>query len=186
MIDQSPSNPRDMPENPGASQGERAGWAVILIFACLALGFAASAAEYERIVATGERHHAELLAAECSIAEGQLEDLGKFLADPHTRFIPLTRSGGFASSAAMIAWNPPDGHGYFFCDDLPVLAGDHQYEVWALHGMDEPLKIGAFDARAGTSVYPLRAMAMTGKMRLEITAGPRSVQNSAVFAGEIE
>ena len=48
----------------------------------------------------------ELLATECSNAEGQLEDLGKFLADPHTQLIPLTRSGGFAANRAMIAWNP--------------------------------------------------------------------------------
>lgn len=166
---------------------EPSGWPVVLVFACVALGFTAAAAEYERVAATTERNHAELLATECSVAEGKLEDLGKFLADPHTRLITLARSGSFAGNTAMVAWNSVEGHGYFFCDDLPTLDADSGYEVWALRASGEPVRIAILDAKAGASVYPLRGLqTMSGKMRLEITAGPRLPDKSPVFAGDIE
>jgi len=172
---------------PPSNQPQNAGWSVILIFACVALGFTASAADYERIAATGERNHAELLATECSSAEGQLEDLGKFLADPHTHLIPLTRSGELAVNPAVIAWNTVDRRGYFLCDDLPVLDAGRGYELWALRAMSDPVKLATLDAKPGLSVYPFRDWAgMSGKMRLEITAGPRSVEKNPVFAGDIE
>jgi hypothetical protein len=163
------------------------GWSIVLVFACVALGFTASAADYERIVATSERNHAELLGTECSAVEGKIEDLGKFLADPNTRLIPLAGSGEFAANPAAIAWNAVEQHGYFLCDDLPVLDSGRGYELWALHGMNDPVKVAIWDVKPGASVYPFRVWEpMAGKIRLEITAGPRSVEKSPVFAGEIE
>jgi hypothetical protein len=163
------------------------GWLLILILACVALGFTASATEYERVAASNERNHAELLATECSAVEGHLEDLGKFLADPHTRLFPLMGSEEFARNYAVIAWNTSEQKGYFMCDNLPVRDAGSGYEIWALHGNDEPLKVTTIDAKPGASVYPFRtSQGKTGKMRLEVTAGPRSLENSPVFAGEIE
>jgi hypothetical protein len=168
-------------------QTQRSGWSIVLIFACVALGFTASAADFERIVASRERNEAELLATECSTAEGKLEDLGKYLADPNTRLISLTRSGEYAARPAVIAWNSPQRQGYFLCDDLPVLDAGEGYELWALSGSDDPVKVATIDARPGDSVYPFRIWQTTaGKLRLEITAGSRSQEKSPVFAGEIE
>jgi hypothetical protein len=170
-----------------SNQANGTGWSIILVFACVALGFTASAADYERIAATSERNQRELLATECSAVEGQLEDLGKFLADPHTRLIPLAGSGEFAADPAAIAWNAVERHGYFLCDDLPVLDSGRGYELWASQGMDDPVKVAMWDIKPGASVYPFRFwQPIAGKVRLEITAGPRSAQKSPVFAGEIE
>jgi hypothetical protein len=170
-----------------SNQSNGTGWSIILVFACVALGFTASAADYERIVATSERNQRELLATECSAVEGQLEDLGKFLANPHTRLIPLAGSGEFAADPAAIAWNAVERHGYFLCDDLPVLDAGSGYELWALQGMAEPVKIEMWNTKPGISVYPFRFwQPIAGKMRLEVTAGPRSVQKNPFFAGEIE
>jgi len=177
-------------------------WPVILIFACAALGFTASMVDYERSVARSERDRAEMLATECSLAQSQLEDLGKFLSDPGTRLIPLTGSGAFGSSTASIAWNMAGGHGYLVCDSLPVLDAGRGYEIWALQGGDDPVKLVTVDARPGLSIYPLRLSEMnlsrgnfsrgnfsgtnSGKMRVEITAGPRAEDKTPIFAGEIE
>ena len=122
-----------------SNQPHGTGWSIVLVFACVALGFTASAADYERIVANSERNQAGLLGTECSAVEGQIEDLGKFLADPNTRLIPLVGSGEFAAAPAAIAWNSVQRHGYFLCDDLPVLDSGRGYELWALHGMDDPV-----------------------------------------------
>jgi hypothetical protein len=170
-----------------SDQPHSTGWSIIFVFACVALGFTASAADYERIVATSERNQAGLLGTECSAVEGQIEDLGKFLADPNTRLIPLVGSGEFAAAPAAIAWNSVQRHGYFLCDDLPVLDSGRGYELWARHGMDDAVKVAGWDAKPGASVYPFRVWEPTaGKMRLEITAGPRSGEKSPAFAGEIE
>jgi hypothetical protein len=181
------TGPREQPGITASNQPHGTGWSIILVFACVALGFTASAADYERIVATSERDHAGLVATECSAVEGQIEDLGKFLADPNTRLIPLAGSSEFAAAPAAIAWNSVERRGYFLCDDLPILDTGRGYELWALHGMDDPVKIAMWDSKPGTSVYPFRVwQPTTGKTRLEITAGPRSSQKGPVFAGEIE
>jgi hypothetical protein len=184
-VSSGPVSSRSVSSGPGGGNGT--GWSLILIFACVALGFTASAADYERIAATGERNHAELLATECSSVEGQLEDLGKFLADPQTRLISMTRQTGFAASPGVIAWNTAQGHGYFLCDGLPILNAGHGYELWAIQGTNDPVKLATFDAKPGISVYPLEdEQGMSGKMRLELTAGPRSMEKNPVFAGDIE
>ena len=181
------SGPRARQAISASNQAHSTGWPVVLVFSCIALGFTASAADYERIAANSERNHAELLATECSNAEGQLEDLGKFLADPHTQLVPLTRSGRFAANPAMIAWNPVERHGYFLCDHLPVFDAGQGYQLWALRGMDDPAKLATLDAKPGISVYPFRLwQGMVGKMRLEITAGARLADKSPAFAGDIE
>jgi len=185
MIDSMNSGSVNEKENAGAASGS--GWSLILIFACVALGFTAAAAEYERAAATSERNHAEILATECSAAEGHLEDLGKFLADPHTRLFSLNGAVGFARNNAVVAWNSAMRQGYFMCDDLPIRDVGSGYEIWALHNSEAPVKVATIDAKPGASVYPFRtSQENTGKIRLEVTAGPRSVENSPVFAGEIE
>jgi hypothetical protein len=181
------TGPQEQRRISGSNQPHGTGWSIVLVFACVALGFTASAADYERIVANSERNRAGLLGTECSAVEGQIEDLGKFLADPNTRLIPLVGSGEFAAAPAAIAWNSVQRHGYFLCDDLPVLDSGRGYELWALHGADDPMNIAIWDVKPGASVFPFRVWEpTTGKMRLEITAGPRSVEKSPVFAGEIE
>jgi hypothetical protein len=165
----------------------RSGWSVVLVFACVALGFVASMAEYERINASTERNRAELLATSYSTVEGQLEDIGKFLADPHTRIISLKGSQGLSSTAAVIAWNTAQQNGYFLCDALPTLDSGTGYEIWTLHENDNPVKIATIDAKPGASVYPFRSwQSIPGKLRLEVTAGPRSAAKTPVFAGDIE
>jgi hypothetical protein len=157
----------------------------LLIFACLALGFAASAVQYERLAATSQRNRAELLATADSRTEGQLEDLGKFLSQPQTRMIRLTGPAGSSVANAAIAWNAATGRGYLLCDQLPVLDGG--YEIWLLHGHDDPVKIATLSAKAGQSVYLFQAWReMDGKIRLQITAGPRSSGKAPILAGEIE
>jgi hypothetical protein len=178
------SNPgrADRRDEPGGTS-----WAIILVFACIALGFTASAADYERIVANQERDQAGLVATECSVAEGKLEDIGKFLADPHTRLISLSGTGGFATEPAAIAWNSIEQNGYFLCDTLPAQDAGRGYELWALNGMGEPVKVADWDAKPGASVFPFKVeQPFEAKTRLEITAGPRSADKSPAFAGEIE
>jgi hypothetical protein len=163
------------------------GWAMVLVFACIALGFVASVAEYERMDASTERNRAELLATSYSTIEGQLEDIGKFLADPHTRIISLKGSQGLSSTAAVIAWNTAEQNGYFLCDALPTLDSGTGYEIWTLHENDDPVKVATINAKPGASVYPFRSwQAIPGKLRLEVTAGPRAAVKTPVFAGDIE
>jgi hypothetical protein len=167
-------------------------WPIILIFACAALGFTASMVDYERSAMRSERDRAEMLATDCALAQGQLEDLGKFLSDPGTRLIPLTGSGALGSSTASIAWNMSRGHGFLLCDSLPVLDAGSGYEIWAQQVGDGPVKLVTVDARPGMSIYPLQLSganisgANSGKMRVEITAGPRAEDKTPIFAGEIE
>jgi hypothetical protein len=159
----------------------------LLIFACLALGFAASAVQYERIAATSQRNRAELLATADSRMEGQLEDLGKLLSEPQTRMIRLTGSPGSSVANAVIAWNAAARRGYLLCDQLPVLDSGSGYELWALHGSDDPVKIATIVAKAGDSVYLFQAWReMEGKIRLQITAGPRSSGKPPILVGDIE
>lgn len=170
----------------------RTGRPITLVFACAALGFVASALQYERVVAGTERNRAELLAMAYSTAQGQLEDFGRFLSDPHTRLISLAASESVASKRAVIAWNAADRTGYFLCDDLPVLDSGTNYELWALHGSDDPVKLASIGAKPGDSIYPLGSWpvgswrGIEGKIRVEVTAGPRSVAKTPVFSGEIE
>jgi hypothetical protein len=176
-------------QRPAASPtaGGRSGWAGVLVFACLALGFAASAVQYERVAVTSQRNRAEILATADSRVEGQLEDLGKFLSDPQTRMIRLTGSAGSPVANAVIAWNTAARRGYLLCDQLPVLDSGNGYELWALHGGDEAVKIATIVAKAGDSVYLFQAWrAMDGKIRLQITAGPRSSGKPPILAGEIQ
>ena len=177
--------PDTEPGAASATHGSRLPWLSLLVLACLAMGFAASAVQYERIAATNQRNRAELLATADSRMEGQLEDLGKFLSQPQTRIIRLTGSAGSSIANAVIAWNAAAGRGYLLCDQLPVL--DCGYEIWVLHGGDDPVKIATIVAKAGDSVYLFQALgAMDGKIRLEITAGPRSSDKPPILVGEIE
>src|SRR5215469_16800728 len=80
-------------------------WTPILILTCLALGFTASAVEYERARAVGERSRASVLAADNSVAHGRMEDLGKFLSDSQTRWIRLTSPDHASALHAVVAWN---------------------------------------------------------------------------------
>jgi len=176
-------------ERPAANAAppRRSGWAGVLILACLALGFAGSAVQYERVAATSERNRAEILAAADSRTEGQLEDLGKLLSDPQTRMVRMAGLPGSSVANAVIAWNAGARRGYLLCDQLPVLDSGGGYELWALHGGDEPVKIATIVAKAGDSVYLFQAWrAMDGKIRLEITAGARSSGKAPILAGEIE
>jgi len=162
------------------------GWSLVLVVACVALGFSASAAEYERVAASSERNRAEVLATTCSTVEGQLEDIGKFMAAPHTRIVTLQPLPGMATSSAVIAWNSSQQDGYFLCDDLPVLDAGSGYEIWALHAGDDPVKVATVNAKPGASVYPFRSWAIPGKLRIEVTSGPRSAAKTPIFAGDIE
>ncbi len=167
-------------------RSHRSEWTGVLLLACLALGFAASIAEYERVMLSAERQRAEALATRSSLAEGQLEDIGKFLSDSHTRLTALHGMGS-AGNDAVVAWNSLNQDGYFFCDDLPVLEAGSGYELWALHGTDVPVKLATIHAEPGASVYPFRSWPSTpGKLRLEVTAGPRNSAGNPIFAGEIE
>jgi hypothetical protein len=132
------------------------GWTPILIFACLALGFTASAVEYERARAVGERDRANLLAADDSVVAGRIEDLGKFLADSQTRWIRLTDPQNTVGMHAVVAWNAQNQSGYLFCDQLPPLDAGTSYELWTLHGSDDPQSVAAIAPQAGASVYPFR------------------------------
>src|SRR5580658_4548372 len=118
--------------NTGENQDPRTPWAGSLILACLGLGFAASAVEFERVAATAQRNRANTLAAVDSVYEGRLEDIGKFLSDPQTRLIRLAPSDDAGISSAVVAWNAAAQRGYLLCDDLPVLNSGNNYEMWAI------------------------------------------------------
>ena len=163
-------------------------WTPILIFACLGLGFAASAVEYERARAVGERDRANILAADDSVAAGRIEDLGKFLADSQTHWMRLTNPANSIGIHAVLAWNAQSQSGYLFCDQLPPLDGGNHYELWTLRGSDDPQSIGTIAPQAGVSVYPFRLQSggLVIGNRLEITAGPRSESKSPILSGEID
>jgi hypothetical protein len=163
-------------------------WTPILIFACLALGFTASAVEYERARVVGERDRANILAADDSVVAGRIEDLGKFLADSQTRWIRLTNPQNTIGIHAVVAWNAQSQSGYLFCDQLTPLDGGNNYELWTLHGSDDPQSVGAVAPEAGASVYPfrLKGEGMVIGNRLEITAGPRSESKTPILSGAID
>jgi hypothetical protein len=156
------------------------------VLACLALGFTASAVQYERLRVKGERERAGLLATADSEVEGQLEDLGKFLAEPETRLIRLTRADSSPIANAVIAWNASQQKGYLLCDDLRALDPAMAYELWVRRGSDEPMRIAGIEPKAGVSVYQFRASGVKSQDRLEITAGPPSVGKSPILSGEFD
>ncbi len=108
---------------------ERTTWPMVLFFACLGLGFAASAVEYERVTATAQRNRADVLAAVDSVMEGRMEDLGKFLSNPQTQLIHLASTADSGFAGAVIAWNSSEQRGYLMCDQLPVLNEGDKYEA---------------------------------------------------------
>jgi len=162
------------------------GWGTILVLACLALGFTASAVEYERVRVKGERERAGLLATADSEVEGQLEDLGKFLAEPQTRLIRLAGANSSPIANAVIAWNSVEQKGYLLCDDLKALEPASAYELWVKRGSDEPIRIAGIEPKAGVSVYQFRASGVKSRDRLEITAGPPSAGKSPILSGEFD
>jgi hypothetical protein len=165
----------------------RSSWPGLLIFACLGLGFAASAVEYERVTATAQRDRAEVLATMDSVEEGRLEDIGKFLASPQTRIIHLSPSDGAGIGSAVIAWNAPQQRGYLLCDRLPVLDPGDVYEVWAISAAEDAMKLASIEAKVGNSVYSFQAAGIiAGKTRVEVTAGARSPNKSPILSGEID
>jgi hypothetical protein len=163
-------------------------WTPVFIFTCLALGFAASAVEYERARAVGERGRASVLAADNSVTHGQMEDLGKFLSDSQTRWIRLTNPDHGSPLHAVVAWKGAALSGYLFCDQLPALDAGSDYQLWTRSSSAEPQSIATIAPEAGVSVYPFhfQSGALVIGNRLEMTAGPRSNANSAILAGEIE
>ncbi|HEX4053952.1 MAG TPA: anti-sigma factor [Tepidisphaeraceae bacterium] len=162
------------------------GWGAMLVVACLALGFSASAVEYERVWGQGQQQRAELLETADSEAAGQLEDLGKILADPQTRLIRLTAMDASPITNAMIVWNSSRQKGYFLCDQLRMLDAGMTYEVWTRRGSDEPIRIAGIQPKAGQSVYPFRATGAQSRDRLEISAGAPSAQNAPILTGEFD
>jgi hypothetical protein len=163
-----------------------AGWGTTLVLACLALGFTASAVQYERVRARSELERAGVLADASSEVEGQLEDLGKFMAEPGTRVIRLTESDSSPIASAAIAWNESEQRGYLLCDDLPALDPSMAYELWVRRGSDEPMRIAGIHSKAGMSVYQFRASGVKSRDRLEITAGPPSAGKSPILSGEFD
>ena len=167
---------------------QRSTWTPILIVTCLALGFTASAVEYERARAVGERDRAQVLAADDSVIQGRFEDLGKFLADSQTRWIHLANPQNSAGVHALVAWNAQSQTGYLFCDQLPALDSGINYELWTLRDPENPQSVAAIAPQAGASVYPFRFLSggLVIGTRLEITAGPRSISKSPILSGEID
>jgi hypothetical protein len=191
------SDPQYVPSYPPQASGaqpaprgpQRSGsWTPILIFTCLALGFAASAVEYERTRAVGERNRANVMAADDSVSQGRMEDLGKFLSDSRTRWIHLSNPDDVGGMRGVIAWNPESQSGYFFCDRLPVLDAGSRYELWALPGTGDPESVATISPQAGMSVYPFHFLSgsVVAGNRLEITAGPRTESKGAILSGEID
>jgi hypothetical protein len=176
------------PRTAGLGQATRRGpgWAGTLILACLALGFCASAVELERSWGLGQQQRAELLATADSEVSGQLEDLGRFLADPQTRLIRLNLGNSSAVGSASVVWNASREKGYLLCDQLRMLDADAAYEVWARHGSEQPIRLAGIYPKSGQSVYPFRASGVKTRDRLEITAGPRSAGNAPIFTGEFD
>lgn len=185
------SNETPNPNDPAAlgydqEPARGSGWGAILVVACLALGFCASAVEFERVWGNGEQQRAEVLATADSEVAGQLEDLGQFLADPQTRLIRLTGMDSSPISKAVIVWNASRQKGYLLCDELRVLDAGTAYEVWTRRGSDEPIRIAGIQPKAGQSVYPFRVTGVRSQDRLEITAGPPSAGNAPILTGEFD
>jgi hypothetical protein len=157
-----------------------------LVLACLALGFTASAVEFERVQMKGEQDRAGLLATADSEVEGQLEDLGKFLAQPGTRVIRLTGADSSPIADAVMAWNASEQKGYLLCDELKALEPAMVYEMWVRRGTDEPMRIAGIEPKAGASVYLFRANGVKSQDHLEITAGPPSAGKSPILSGEFD
>jgi len=182
---QGPQTPKPAPQ---PASPTRSAWPTVVIFACLAVGFLASAVEFQRSTIQTQRQQSQVLATADSEVEGRMEDVGKFLSDPQTKYIHLTGSDGQPASHAVIAWNPAQQSGYLFCDQLPVLDPGIGYELWGLRPSADPVKIASVQPAAGTSVYPFRIRDHGFEIgnRIEITAGPRSATNSALLSGQVD
>lgn len=163
----------------------RANWSGTLILACLALGFTASAIKVEQSRIRSEQDRANILATADSAVESRLEDLGRFLAEPQTRLVRLSRLDPSASDA-VIAWNSSLRRGYLLCDGLPPLDPQVDYEMWVMRGSGAPVRLAGVNARAGISAYPFQADGdLEQKDHVEITAGPREAGKSPIFSGDI-
>jgi hypothetical protein len=174
---------------PYTPRGSSTSWTPILIFTCLALGFCASAVEYERARAVGERGRASVLAADNSVAHGRMEDLGKFLSDSQTHWIRLGSPDHASALHAVVAWNGQSQSGYLFCDQLPALDPGAEYQLWTLASASaDPKAVAAIAPQAGVSVYPFhfQSGSLVIGNRIEITAGSRSNSSSAILSGEID
>jgi hypothetical protein len=186
MTNQLPNSADPPPLGHERARRQGSSWATTLILACLALGFTASAVEYERVRVRSEQERAEWLSTADSSMEGQFEDLGKFLADPQTRLIRLTGLESSPLPSAAIAWNTSEQKGYLLCDQLPALNAGMAYEVWVRRGSDAPIRIAGIQPEAGSSVYLFRATGVKSRDRLEISAGPPSAGKTPILTGEFE
>jgi len=108
-------------------------WAIPLLTACLALGFALSWAAYEHRLRNTDNALVAQYRHELDILTSRQSDLGQLLADPRTQMIrlspvdDLTRGVRSPVRSAAIAWNQPRQMGAVFCDELRQ--SEHEYQI---------------------------------------------------------
>ncbi len=161
-------------------------WGASLVIACLALGFVSAVVVCERNLFTSERGHAIELNNAMATLEARDWELGRVMADPQTRFIPLSGMNSTFQNA-MLVWNYSRQFGVLCCDQLPALNSELQYQIWALSRVSHknaPQFLGQVNAVPGTSIYPFRSSQSPLQFdRIEVTAGPWTADAQSVLGG---
>jgi hypothetical protein len=174
------------PDGYANAHRKSSGWGAVLVIACLAIGLLAAAVQMLREQLRTEEYRANEMNTSAVFVESQAENLGKFMADPHTVLVGMSGSSGSAVHSASLAWNPAQNSGVLFCDELPIFDASRQYEIWSTGDAGSASRLAEIRAKPGTSVYPFKAIPTSGDVsRFEITAGPRVPGQAPILAGSL-
>jgi anti-sigma factor RsiW len=104
------------------------------------------------------------------------------LGDPAARRISLRASDGPASAEAVVL---PDGSGVLIADQLPALASDRTYQLWALAG-GQKISAGVLGARPQIVAFHYLAPGLSGlAVTAEQAGGVVETTNAPVVVGTL-
>ena len=152
--------------------------------ACVAMGILGAYVEVQGTRLSDEKAIANSLKTSATVLQSRDEDVGRVMADAHTRFIHLVGSDGTPAASATAAWNQAMGSGFLFCDQLPAIDSGLKYQVWMIDSGNEAVSLGVLDAQPGVSVYDFHPGGPIGvPVRIEVTAGGRRAGKPPVLTG---
>jgi hypothetical protein len=157
-------------------------WVPSLLIACLTLGIMAQMVRVLAVKIKDEQVRASEYQTGLGITEGFQEEIGKLVADPKTLTFTLLGADKSPVHRAVAMWNVTRQAGMLFCDQLPILSDNRQYEIWATAKDGTSSKVGQFIAKPGISVYFYDAPFTGEPVNIEVTAGHRDAGNPPILA----
>jgi anti-sigma-K factor RskA len=114
-------------------------------------------------------------------ASGTDDPAADALADPDSRLVDLESGDGALAVRAVVS---PDGAGYLLGEDLPALATDRTYQLWALTP-DDTISLGVLGHAPGVFAFhvddPTTGLALTE----EEAGGVDQTENSPLVSGTL-